>query len=62
MGRGLLKIRQFSWTSCVYRPLLNSRALVLAKLPDILIRNDRDVKKLKNDDQVEFYFVNGRST
>ena len=42
--------------------LLNSQALILAKLPDILIRNDRDVKKLKNDDQVEFYFVNGRST
>ena len=42
--------------------LLNSQALVLAKLPDILIRNDRDKKKLKNDDQVGFYFVNGRST
>ena len=37
--------------------LLHSEALVVTKLPDILIRNDRDVKRLKNGDQVEFYIV-----
>ena len=31
--------------------LLHSQALVVTKLPDILIRNDRDVKRLKNGDQ-----------
>ena len=38
--------------------LLHSQALVVTKLPDILIRNDRDVKRLKNGDQVEFHIVN----
>ena len=42
--------------------LLNSQVLVVTKLPDILIRNDRDVKRLKNGDQVEFYIVNDQST
>ena len=41
---------------------LDSQALVVTKLPDILIRNDRDVKRLKNGDQVEFCFVNDQST
>ena len=42
--------------------LLDSQALVVTKLPDILIRNDRDVKSLKNGDQLEFYIVNDQST
>ena len=42
--------------------LLDSQALVVTKLPDILIRNDRDVKRLRNGDQVEFYIVNDQST
>ena len=41
--------------------LLHSQALVLSKLPDILICNDR-VKILKNGDQVEFYIANDQST
>ena len=41
--------------------LLHSEALVVTKLPDILIRNDRDVKRLKNGDQVEFYIVNDQN-
>ena len=42
--------------------LLDAQALVVTKLPDILIRNDRDVKRLRNGDQVEFYIVNDQST
>ena len=42
--------------------LLDSQALVVNKLPDILIRNERVVKRLKNSDQVEFYIVNDQST
>ena len=38
--------------------LLDSQALVVAKLPDISIRNHRDTKRLNNGDQVEFYIVN----
>ena len=37
-------------------------SLLVTKLPDILIRNDRDVKSLKNGDQLEFYIVNDQST
>ena len=42
--------------------LLDSQVLVVTKLPDILILNNRDVKRLKNGDQVEFYIVNDQST
>ena len=42
--------------------LHDSQALVVTKLPDILIGNDRDVKRLRNGDQVEFYIVNDQST
>ena len=42
--------------------LPNSQALVVTKLPDTMIRNDRDVKILKNGDQVEFYIVNDQRT
>ena len=42
--------------------LPNSQALVVTKLPDTVIRNDRDVKILKNGDQVEFYIVNDQRT
>ena len=42
--------------------LPNSQALVVTKLTDTMIRNDRDVKILKNGDQVEFYIVNDQRT
>ena len=42
--------------------LLDSQELVVTKLPDIWVRNDRDVKRLKNGDQLEFYIVNNQST
>ena len=38
--------------------LLDLEALVVTKFPDILIRNDSDVKTLENGDQLEFYIVN----
>ena len=41
--------------------LCDSQALVVTKLPDILICNDRNVKRLKNGDQAEFYIVNDQS-
>ena len=42
--------------------LLDSQALAVIKLPYILIRNDRDVNRLKNGEQVEFYIVNDQIT
>ena len=41
--------------------LLDSQFLV-HQTPDILICNDRDVKRLKIGDQVGFYIVNDRRT
>ena len=38
--------------------MLDTNALVVTKLPDILINNDRDAKRLKNgvDDQRDYHF------
>ena len=42
--------------------LLDSQALFVTNFPDILIRNGKDIKRLKNGDQVEFCIVNDQST
>ena len=42
--------------------LLDSQALVVTKLPDISIRNDKDVKGLKSGGQVSFSIVNHQNT
>ena len=37
--------------------LNSSQALVVTKLPDIMIRNDKDVKRLKDGDELEFFRI-----
>ena len=41
--------------------LPDSQTLVVTKFPEVLIRNDRDVRRLKNGDQVQLHIVNDQS-
>ena len=47
-------IREFDYVEADFDKLRLHR---VKKLPNVLIRNTNDVKRLKNDQSVEFYFL-----